>query len=133
MFCIISLKTKENTTERIKKRETGNTVTDLIYSKGEEISEMNTLKMIALAVMSTLFLSACSAEENHEKTTETHTPKATEMSDSHTEGITEDIGDGAKDIIDGAGDIADDAGDAAKDAANDIGDAVQDMGNDIKK
>lgn len=81
-------------------------------------------------------LSACSANENHEKTTETHTPEVTSSSE-HTadpgmNDMGSDIKDGADDLRDGAGNVIDDAGNIVEDAGDAVNDAADSVGDAVK-
>lgn len=86
---------------------------------------MKALSMIFYGAFAAVLLTACSAQENHENTAETHspTPYATE---SATEGVVDSVMDGAGNVIDDTGNIVEDAGNAVNDAAHDVGNAMKD-------
>ena len=100
------------------------------------LNKMKTVKMMIFCTILASLLSACSANENHEKTTETHTPEATSYAD-HTadpgrNDMGDDIRDGADDLRDGAGNVIDDAGNIVEDAGDAVNDAGDSVGDAVK-
>ena len=102
------------------------------YQNINRRTKMNTLKMILLTALCSSFITGCScANRNHENTTSTEPPSATEdatstpVADKNNNDTTDNMSDAAGDIIDDAGNMVEDAGNAVGDAANSVGDAVK--------
>ena len=79
---------------------------------------MKTIRLLFYGMLCAMLLGACSAEENHEETTSTHTPDPV-VTEHATEGVMDSMRDDA-------GNIVEDAGQAIDDAADSIGNAVKD-------
>lgn len=86
---------------------------------------MKTIRLLFYGMLCAMLLGACSAEENHEETTSTHTPDPV-VTEHATEGVMDSMRDDAGNMIDDAGNIVEDAGQAIDDAADSIGNAVKD-------
>ena len=90
---------------------------------------MNTFKMILLTALCSSVITGCScANRNHENTTSTEPPSATEKATS-----TPDTNKNDDTVSDAAGNIIDDAGNMVEDAGDAVGNAVDSVGNAVKE
>ena len=69
------------------------------------------MKLLITTAVLALVLTACSAEKNHENTTETHKPTS---EPTHTQGVVDDMAGAAKSGVDGVGNGVKDVGNAVK-------------------
>lgn len=97
---------------------------------------MESIKLLLIGIIFSMFLTGCSSSENHQNTTQTDPPATEDVQITPTalpNGYTRDddgtIRDAAGNIIDDAGNIIDDAGNIIQDAANGVGNAVKDVGD----
>lgn len=100
-------------------------ITRNIYVHKAKRKEFNIMKKIRLLISTAvlaLVLASCSAEENHENTTETNRP---ETSPTATNTVSGDLGNAAGDLAKGVGDSVKDMGNAAKNAGNKVADSMR--------
>ena len=83
---------------------------------------MKKIRLLISTAVLALVLASCSAEENHENTTQTHMP---ESSPAATNTVGENLGDAAGDMAKGVGDSVRDMGNAAKNAGNKVADSMR--------
>ena len=86
---------------------------------------MKTLRLALAGALCVMMLTGCSAEENHENTTATHTPEATRPTSTQNNKDDNSMRDDAGNIINDAGDAVDNAGKAVGDTVKDVGDAMK--------
>lgn len=83
---------------------------------------MKKIRLLISTAVLALVLASCSAEENHENTTQTHRPEA---SPSATNTTGQDLGNAAGDMAKGMGDSMRDMGNAAKNAGNKVANSMR--------
>ena len=91
-------------------------------AKRKEPNIMKRIRLLISTAVLALVLASCSAEENHQNTTETQRP---ETSPSATNTVSGDLGNAAGDMAKGVGDSVKDIGNAAKNAGNKVADSMR--------
>ena len=83
---------------------------------------MKKIRLLISTAVRALVLASCSAEENHENPTATHSP---DPSPTATNTVSGELGNAAGDMAKGIGDSVKDVGNAAKNAGNKVADSMR--------